>query len=96
MVTVAWKALRAYEPGSEGFNGTDEALAMERFTLKDRYAIEESATAPGKELSHCCEAYLQAYCLIEETWIEIHKSLAAEGFLSWMKSAWPFLGLWRR
>ncbi len=73
-------------------NGTDEALAMERFTLKDRYAIEESATAPGKELSHCCDGYLQAYCLIEETWIEIHERLAAEGFFELNEEHMAVLG----
>jgi len=59
-------------------NETGEALSMEQFTLKDRYAIEASATAPGEELSHWCDGYLQAYWLTEEAWVEAHDFLASE------------------
>ena len=57
---------------------TGEALSMEQFTLKNRYAIEASATAPGEELSHWCDGYLQAYWLTEKVWVEAYDSLASE------------------
>ena len=74
-------------------NETGEALAMNRFTLKDRYAIEESAMAPGEELSHWCDGYLQAYELTEDAWMEAHEFLASEDLSELDEEHMAFLGI---
>jgi yecA family protein len=74
-------------------NETSEALAMGRFTLKDCYAIEESATAPDEELSHWCDGYLQAYELTEEAWVDACELLASGEFTELDEEHMAFLGL---
>lgn len=74
-------------------NETGEALAMDRFTLKDRYAIEASATMPGEALSHWCDGYLQAYLLTEEDWEEAYDFLASEDFSELDEEHMAFLSM---